>query len=43
MAEQIISSLVTTFDPTAYNDEYQERVVKELADVLAATDESAAS
>ncbi len=28
MAEQLIDSLVTTFDPTAYHDEYQERVVE---------------
>jgi DNA end-binding protein Ku len=28
MAEQLIDSLVTTFDPTAYRDEYQERVVE---------------
>jgi DNA end-binding protein Ku len=28
MAEQLIGSLVTSFDPTAYRDEYQERVVE---------------
>jgi DNA end-binding protein Ku len=28
MAEQLIDSLVTRFDPTAYRDEYQERVVE---------------
>jgi DNA end-binding protein Ku len=28
MAEQLIDSLVTTFDPTTYHDDYQERVVE---------------
>lgn len=28
MAEQLIDSLVTTFDPTAYEDEYQQRVTE---------------